>query len=229
MKVAEGSLASGEAAAPAAAARRSTSRLTFALAAFAGAAASLATERGAWAWLRARDAAAAGASVRVGPSRAASALGELSAAEVRRVATWATTAKGFLAVRGGDDFASPWLSGPSAVELFAPPKQDALAYLDGRTDVAPPRYARITAAVPREHAAVEYKIGPLQSAEADWTMEELERVPFTKRPTEPGADLRLAGPLLEAELAALGAELLEATFGPVFPRSTRTTSERPRP
>ncbi|KAH8046354.1 amine oxidase [Aureococcus anophagefferens] len=48
-------------------------------------------------------------------------------------------------------------------------------------------------------------------------MEELERVPFTKRPTEPGADLRLAGPLLEAELAALGAELLEATFGPVFP------------
>jgi len=216
MKVAEGSLASGEAAAPAAAARRSTSRLTFALAAFAGAAASLATERCAWAWLRARDAAAAGASVRIGPSRAASALGELSAAEVRRVATWATTAKGFLAVRDGEDFESPWLSGPSAVELFAPPKQEALAYLDGRTDVAPPRYARITAAVPRESAAIEYKVGPLQSAEADWTMEELERVPFTKRPTEPGADLRLAAPLLEAELAALGAELLEATFGKVF-------------
>lgn len=184
----------------------------------AGALVALSLERCAWAAFDAPSSKAKSPrfAVVIGPSRAATVLGELSAAEVRRVASWAGT-KGFAPKRDGADATKAWLSGPSAVEVAPPAKALALAYLDGESEVAPPRYARVTAVVPLEEAVVEYVCGPLQADEADWTFDEVERVPFSKRPTEPGADQLLAMPLLEATIEAIGADVLEGAFGPVFP------------
>jgi len=68
----------------------------------------------------------------------------------------------------------------------------------------------------------EYRVGPLEHGRPaeGATLERLTKpgdVPFSKRPTEPGADLLLAEPLVNRTLRTLGPLLLHA-FGPIFPQ-----------
>eukprot|EP00931_Biecheleriopsis_adriatica_P088283 TRINITY_DN62642_c0_g1_i1.p1 TRINITY_DN62642_c0_g1~~TRINITY_DN62642_c0_g1_i1.p1 ORF type:complete len:762 (-),score=88.25 TRINITY_DN62642_c0_g1_i1:169-2454(-) len=149
-------------------------------------------------------------------TKAEEVLGELSAQEIQAAASW------FLSRRGGSPSRNAseqclWLAGPSAVELAYPPKSEALAYIEG-VGPRPPRQARLVSVGPG--GVAEYILGPLVDGRVseDAVLKEVKsvRVPYTKRPTEPSADLDLMAGLINSTCVVLKHLLLEA-FGPIFP------------
>lgn len=152
-------------------------------------------------------------------SKAAIALGELSAGEMRAVAEYLVASQGW-ASRRSQFKEQCWIAGPSGVELMTPPKTAALAYIDGDAD-APPRYARVSVVSPGEDATISYRVGPIvEGVVADGaTVVELGRLgPLAKRPTEPGGDADFSQRVLDGAVLEIGAALLvEAAFGAIFP------------
>lgn len=157
---------------------------------------------------------------------------ELSAAEVRAAARAAQAALPgrVLTSMAEWDASADYITGASAVELIAPPKAAARAWLDGASDAPPPRYAKVTVArgsvTPPD--VMEYRVGPLRGCDAgDCGAARVDGgggesvVPLTapgeiawaKRPVDLGE--RALDPLVAASLAALAPEL-RARFGDVF-------------
>lgn len=152
-------------------------------------------------------------------SRAEDVLGELKPEEVRSVAEWFITKVGASGVRTSAADCV-WLAGSSAVELLHPPKAAAVAFLDG-TGPLPARFARVTTVGP--DGVQEWRVGPIAGGKpaADATHHLLTSpgdVPYAKRPTEPNADIRVAEPLLNRTILAVGAPLLVRAFGNIFPQ-----------
>mmetsp|Transcript_5788 Transcript_5788/g.24164 ORF Transcript_5788/g.24164 Transcript_5788/m.24164 type:complete len:860 (+) Transcript_5788:1229-3808(+) len=154
--------------------------------------------------------------------KACEVLCELTPLEIRRVARVVADR---LDVATSRDLSNPlraWIAGPSGVELWQPAKTDTLAYLDNTNDEKPARFARVTVADPRAGVVTELKVGPISESEedaddADMTVDATASVPFSKRPTEPGADGEAAAATLDRTLAAIGEDVLVPLFGPVFP------------
>lgn len=149
-------------------------------------------------------------------TRAAETLGELSDEEIRAVAAWVTTKTGAWPYLN-ESASCKWLAGPSAIELFRPPKSATVAYLDGHGP-KPTRYARVTLGGPS--GVDEYRVGPLESGKvsAAARMERVTKpgdVSYVKRPTENNED---ASALLKQTIEEIGAELLVKAFGHVFPQ-----------
>ena len=156
---------------------------------------------------------------------------ELTAVETRAVAAYVVSrmphVKTSMFPLGGAD--GDYISGTSAVELIAPEKQSALAYVDGRSDERPARYARVTvsrgSAVPPD--VMEYKVGPLHGCDVNacddayveagspiTPLVEPASISFEKRPM----DMADTTPLWLAakEVFAPLKQLLLQSFGPVF-------------
>lgn len=158
-------------------------------------------------------------------------LDDLSAEETRAVASYVLarrpgTRASLYGGQSGDY--SDYISGTSSVELILPPKQEALAYVEGRTATPPARYARVT--VVRGSLArpdvMEYRVGPIHGCDAgDCSAASVEAgsplvpllsdgaVSFEKRPIDVSDPTPFAqyAPLL----LSLKSLLLES-FGPVF-------------
>jgi len=158
---------------------------------------------------------------------------ELSAQEVRAVAAKAVTllpGDVQTSMKGVYDASVDYISGTSAVELIAPPKKDARAFLEGDDDaVPPPRYAKVTvvrgSATPPD--VMEYKIGPIYGCNLGncgssslisvgddiVPLTKPGKIPWAKRPVDFG-DSSLT-PLITVSLQDL-APMLYGKFGPVF-------------
>lgn len=152
-------------------------------------------------------------------------LKDLTSEEIRNLGEWFMNKMGASPIRT-ESKDCVWLSGPSGLELIRPKKAEVLAYLAG-TGPKPARFARLTAV--SSGSVQEYKAGPLlDGAPAkDAVLEPLLQVgdvPYTKRPTEPNADLRLIEPLLNETYRSL-APLLIAAFGNIFPMLDGFTGE----
>eukprot|EP00929_Paragymnodinium_shiwhaense_P031540 TRINITY_DN17638_c0_g1_i3.p1 TRINITY_DN17638_c0_g1~~TRINITY_DN17638_c0_g1_i3.p1 ORF type:complete len:765 (+),score=118.50 TRINITY_DN17638_c0_g1_i3:88-2382(+) len=153
-------------------------------------------------------------------------LGELSSSEIRSVADFLVRKKGIFPERNGSSV-STWLSGPSAIELLRPRKQEVLAYLD-TNGPRPKRFARATVVAPG--TVMEYRVGPIEGgmiAESA-VFEPLTTagdIPYQKRPMESLPDRNLASNLL-AEPIIVASELLLKAFGPIFPELPGFTGEK---
>eukprot|EP00929_Paragymnodinium_shiwhaense_P031538 TRINITY_DN17638_c0_g1_i1.p1 TRINITY_DN17638_c0_g1~~TRINITY_DN17638_c0_g1_i1.p1 ORF type:complete len:772 (+),score=130.73 TRINITY_DN17638_c0_g1_i1:73-2388(+) len=124
-------------------------------------------------------------------------LGELSSGEIRSVADFLARKKGVSPDRNGSSV-STWLSGPSAIELLRPRKQEVLAYLD-TNGPRPKRFARATVVAPG--TVMEYRVGPLEGGTIveNAVFEPLTTagdIPYQKRPMESLPDHNLASNLL---------------------------------
>eukprot|EP01023_Acetabularia_acetabulum_P004083 TRINITY_DN11717_c1_g1_i1.p1 TRINITY_DN11717_c1_g1~~TRINITY_DN11717_c1_g1_i1.p1 ORF type:complete len:947 (-),score=198.93 TRINITY_DN11717_c1_g1_i1:162-3002(-) len=71
------------------------------------------------------------------------------------------------------------------MQLYPPFKDEAIAYLDGETDIPPPRFAKAVVVRGFERDVMEYKIGPLPLVDGSIIWEELTaagQIPYVKRP-----------------------------------------------
>lgn len=153
---------------------------------------------------------------------------ELSSAEVRAVAAKAKTllpGEIFTSLSGPYSASASYITGTSAVELIPPPKDEALAFLEGETDAPPARYAKVTLARGITQDVMEYKIGPIKGCDAGDCGDDIsvgnEITPLTepgeiswaKRPVDLGESW-LNNIVMET-LKPLSGVLFER-FGPVF-------------
>eukprot|EP00535_Pseudo-nitzschia_heimii_P009951 CAMPEP_0197175990 /NCGR_PEP_ID=MMETSP1423-20130617/2050_1 /TAXON_ID=476441 /ORGANISM="Pseudo-nitzschia heimii, Strain UNC1101" /LENGTH=877 /DNA_ID=CAMNT_0042625265 /DNA_START=118 /DNA_END=2751 /DNA_ORIENTATION=+ len=98
---------------------------------------------------------------------------QLSPSEYRSVVDFATSDDADIAddTKEGINSASKALNRNYIVfiQLFPPPKEEAIAYLDRRTDIAPKRYAIVTVNRGRKRPrdVMQYKIGPIVDGEVD--------------------------------------------------------------
>ena len=94
---------------------------------------------------------------------------ELTAAETRAVAAYVVAnipgVKTTMYPDGGSE--GDYMSGTSAVELLLPDKATALAYIDGKTDTRPARYARVSVVRGSKVDVMEYKVGPLHGCDVN--------------------------------------------------------------
>lgn len=153
---------------------------------------------------------------------------ELNSAEVRAVAA---KAKYLLP---GDDIrtsmsgpyseAASYITGTSAVELIPPPKEAARAYLDGKIDEPPARYAKVTVARGETKDVMEYKIGPIKGCDTGdcgsisvgdevTPLTKPGEVSWAKRPVDLGETWFMK--LVSETVEPLSGVLLER-FGPIF-------------
>ena len=153
---------------------------------------------------------------------------ELTAAETRAVAAYVVAnipgVKTTMYPDGGSE--GDYMSGTSAVELLLPDKATALAYIDGKTDTRPARYARVSVVRGSKVDVMEYKVGPLHGCDVnDCDSSYVEpgspivplvadgTIPFEKRPVDMADATPLA--LASSVFDPLKGLLLES-FGPIF-------------
>lgn len=148
-------------------------------------------------------------------SRAEETLGELTVGEVREVSAWAIEHMGAKPSLNASCPTCRWLAGPSAVELFRPPKSATVAYLDGHGP-RPQRFARVTLGGPT--GVDEYRVGPIKAGKvaSEAVAERLTKpgdIPYVKRPTENDED---SSALMSKTIKEIESLVVKA-FGHVFP------------
>ena len=146
---------------------------------------------------------------------------ELNAKEIRAVSDFVVkelTVDGLPTVSSlsGEDLSSVnFLTGPSAIELLPPKKEDAMMFVSMAQDSPPPRYAKVVVGRPTKFDVMEYKVGPVDHILAGKhatiaALLEDGTIPFAKRPYDVGEDLYAS---LVVETLETLKEVLIPSFG----------------